>query len=134
MRSLMALLSKLGICAHTGALDGVITGFMCAAVEIVRAPGVLPWRIAFALALFLGLVGWSAALLFIGLVGRYGVWRMMVPALMTCLIVSLLTVLIAFTLGLALLDPLIGWLIGLTVGEVFCVLSRRAPGAANHVG
>lgn len=132
MNRLAFLLSRFGPCALCGSIAGAGTGLVFGLTEsaIPAGSGPLPLRSVVAVGLLLGLLAYLGILLFIGILGNYGVRALLFPALGTCLLTALVTVLVVNRLDAGYFGALLGWLLGLMVGRLLC----HACAAKTHAG
>lgn len=131
--ALTTWLDGLGPCASCGAIAGALTGFVLGFTQWGMSWRPLPIHIALDLGILLGLFAFLAIVLFIGVLGNFGVQRLVWPALFTSVLVSVLVVLIMNRLDAKLFGTLLGWTIGLIVGRALCYACVRATKAGNEV-
>jgi hypothetical protein len=124
--ALTTWLNRLGPCALCGAIAGALTGFIFGFTQWGIPGNLLPIHVAVNVGLMLGLFAFLAIVFFIGVLGNFGLQRLVWPALFTSVLVSVLVVLIMNRLEAKLFGTLLGWLIGLIVGRALCYACARA--------
>jgi hypothetical protein len=105
-------LSRSGICALTGSLAGSIAGMICGLALLAVPSHTIPFQQALQIGIVLGIVVWLIVLFLLLAFGRYSAGAVLWPSLFTCLLVSIVTVLIVNALHQTYLGMLLGWIIG----------------------
>ncbi len=124
-RSICALAG--GFC---GGVAGALLGLYQAADPAFRLSGPEVWQMG----LLLALVAWIGVLVVIGLWLHYGLRATALPALVTAVIVSIITVAIANKVHVPPLTVWIGLIVGTLIGAALCAFCRlryTPAGAAN---
>jgi len=118
------LFGRLNLCALSGALSGAATGFFFGLLQFhLEAEGLpLSGSEIVVVALLLGLLGWVTVLVVVGVWLRYKMQAIALPALINAVLTSVLTVYVSNVIQLPALASLVGLLIGILVGAIFCWL------------
>lgn len=138
IRALIALATivfgRFSFCAKSGAIVGVIAGFLFGLLQLAleeealssgNPVHALTGQELVLIGLALGLLGWIALLMMVGVWLRYGAAAIAWPAFVNSLITALLTVLVNDRLNLPSVAGLIGLAVGLIVGTLLCLLCDR---------
>lgn len=127
---LYQFLSRVGVCAVSGAIAGAVVGGLFGLVEFVGAHPTMPRLVLIGVAIGLSLFAWLVVLLIVGVFGNYGALTIAGRSLVTSLIVGILTVLLVYAIQAGLFGMLLGWIVGFLVGKMLCALcdlsQRRA--------
>jgi hypothetical protein len=119
---LNAFLARLGICAAVGCMAGSFVGLFFAGLLLALPRHSIALGVAAILGACLGIVGWILIVLVLHFVAHYLLVDVLLPALGTTLVVSVLTALIVNAVDIPALSIILGWLIGLAVGAALCRL------------
>ena len=122
------------VCAASGAIAGGLAGFLFGLL-LVDQPGIaLSLADIVLMGALLGILGWVAILVVVGLWLHYGPSAIAAPAFVNALLTSILTVAIDAWLRVAVLCVFVGLLVGTLVGALLCSLCapRREKGVATH--
>ncbi len=120
MNNLSICLSRLGPCALCGSIAGGGAGFVFGLTQFGLPTAPIPTHAAIAVGILLGFLAYLGILLFIGVLGNFGVRALLLPALITCLLAGLVTVVVVNRLDAQLFSTLIGWILGAIVGRLLC--------------
>lgn len=125
-------LSGAGICAITGALAGSFTGTVFG-LSLIVAPG---YRVSAGQASWvgaaLGLIAWIVILWLLLVMGHYLLNSVLVPSLVTCLVVSVVTTWVVNLVHQPGFGPLIGWIVGFLLGRLFCLTCKWNVAGVNR--
>lgn len=116
------LLRPFSLCAHVGAIHGVIVGGMMGIFFKVHEHWVLGATEIFQFTLILALLAWAFMLVVLCGWERYTFRAVGVPTLVSALITSLFTVFLTNYLRMPLLAWAVGAVVGLVWGEALCRL------------
>ena len=132
MARLIAWLNGFGPCALCGAIAGALTGFIFGLAQWGIPGNRLSIYVGVNVGITLGLLAFLAIVLFIGVLGNFGVQRLVWPALFTSILVSVLVVLIVNWINAQVFGTLLGWIVGLIVGRALCYACARAVQVAER--
>lgn len=132
MTRFISFLCGFGICATVGCMAGSFAGLFFGGM-LLGAPGHhIALSTSVVIGACLGLLAWTVILWILSVVGHYVIGDVVLPALLTCLLVSVVTVLVVDLSRLPAPSMLIGWIIGFTIGAALCrfciVASPRRTG------
>jgi len=113
-------LGRFGICATVGGMAGAITGLILGAMLSILTSGHIPLSVAVMTGAILGILAWIFVLWIFTAVGHYIFGDIALPALFTCLLVSIVVALVINALGGLSISTLLGWIIGFVIGAVLC--------------
>ena len=119
------MLARLSFCALVGSFVGVIVGSLY--VELLAEPSVLAMSAGSVLVTgaVLGVVVWLVLLFILGGFLRYRVGPLAAPALLNAVITGALTARFVHLAAQPLFATVIGFITGLIVGGILCLLCRR---------
>lgn len=121
------------LCAVTGALSGGIAGSFFGLFQAASAAALTSHEVI-QMGILLALIAWACILVIIGLWLHFGVRAIALPALLTAVLVSIVTVAIANRVHIPFLAVWIGLLVGTIIGALLCRLCgvRYAIGGDSH--
>ena len=125
------LIWRRSLCAVSGAIAGVIVGFIFGLFQIQTPVPALALPDVVRVSLMLGIAAWIATLVIVGIWARYGIAAIFLPSLVNALVTSLLTVYIANSVRMPILALWIGMLVGTLVGALLCRLCGNRLRAAG---
>ena len=110
------------LCAVTGAIAGGSAGLVLGLVQTQTPMIVLLPSQVVQVGLLLGVVAWFGLLMVVGVWLHYGIATIALPALVTSVLSSLLTIFVANQVLIPLLAVWIGLVVGTLVGLMLCRL------------
>jgi phosphoglycerol transferase MdoB-like AlkP superfamily enzyme len=126
---------QFGICATVGFIAGNIAGFFLLLLFLAQGGTalILTSNQALQIALILTLFDVIVLLFFLVALSRYKFSSVLLPALINCLLTCLITTLLVSSFNLWQWSIIVGMLVGLIIGRLFCILSCRLQGDRTHV-
>jgi hypothetical protein len=124
---LIALMSRLGLCAACGCIAGGITGMLMGPYLFSLVGHHMSPHDATLLGAGLGLIDWLAVLFLLVAVGRYILGNVLISSLFTSVVASIFAALVINATRAPLVSMLTGWVVGLIVGAILCRLCRIIP-------
>jgi hypothetical protein len=126
---------QLGICATVGLIAGNIAGFFLLLLFLEQGNDalILTSNQALQVALILTLFDVIALLFFLVALCRYKFLSVVLPTFINCLLTCLITTFLVSSFSLWLWSIVVGMLVGLAVGRLFCIFSCKFQGDRTHV-
>jgi hypothetical protein len=124
-------LALLGPCVLVGIFAGAVVGFIFELLRLSPSGHMLSVAAALRTGIWLGVFAWLAALLFFGALAGLGIGQIALPALVTCLATSIVTVLIDNVIAFSVFFVFVGIAAGYLIGRALCAACDYLRAGSN---